>query len=389
MALPLGYNLRNLLVRRTATLMSMGGIALVVAVFVVVSALAEGFRAAVAETGSPDNVLVMRDGATSEIQSAMNREIVDLLRSLPEVARDASGRPVASVDMVLVVNHPRLGGEGSTNVTVRGVSGAYREVRPSLAIAEGRWFTPGSDEIVVGEALSRRVADCQIGGTVRQSGRGWKVVGIFRAEGTAHESEVWGDADVMLDAFQREVYQSVTLRLAEGRDSGALAALFGRDLRLKSLQAEREDRYYGKQSEDVTLFLRTLGIVVTAVMSIGAIFGAMNTMYASVAHRSREIGTLLAIGFHPTTIFLAFLVESLLLSAAGALAGCLLALPVDGLATGTSNWATFSEVAFQFRVTPGVLRGGLLFGLVMGFVGGALPALRAARSTIIAALRRT
>ncbi len=389
MALPLGYNLRNLLVRRTATLMSMGGIALVVAVFVVVSALAEGFRAAVAETGSPDNVLVMRDGATSEIESAMNREIVDLLRSLPEVARDASGRPVASVDMVLVVNLPRLGGEGSTNVTVRGVSGAYREVRPSLALAEGRWFTPGSEEIVVGEALSRRVADCQVGGTLKQSGRNWRVVGTFAAEGTAHESEVWGDADVMLDAFQREVYQSVTLRPSGGGGEAGLVAAFERDLRLKSLQAEREDRYYEKQSEDVTLFLRTLGIVVTVVMSIGAVFGAMNTMYASVAHRAREIGTLLAIGFGPSAIFLAFLVESLLLSAAGALLGCLLALPVDGLATGTSNWASFSEVAFQFRVTPGVLRGGLLFGLVMGVVGGALPALRAARSTIIAALRRT
>ncbi len=387
MALPLGYNLRNLLVRRTATLMSMGGIALVVAVFVVVSALAEGFRSAVSETGSPENVIVMRDGATSEIESAMNREVVDLLRSLPEVGRDAAGRPLASADMVLVVNHPRLGGEGSTNVTVRGVSGAWREVRPSLAIAAGRWFTPGSEEVVVGEALSRRVADCQIGGTLKQSGRAWKVVGTFTAEGTAHESEVWGDADVMLDAFQREVYQSVTLR-PSGGESGLVAA-FERELRLKSLQAEREDRYYAKQSEDVTLFLRTLGLVVTVVMSIGAIFGAMNTMYASVAHRSREIGTLLAIGFGPSAIFLAFLVESLLLAAAGALVGCLLAMPVDGLATGTSNWATFSEMAFELRVTPAVLRGGLLFGLVMGVVGGALPALRAARSTIVVVLRRT
>jgi putative ABC transport system permease protein len=384
-ALPISYNLRNLLVRRTATALTALGIAAVVAVFVCVLALAEGFRAALAGTGRADRVLVVRKGSDSEIASAIDRGAYNLLRALPGVRAAASGGPLAEGDMVIVVNLERRT-EGTTNVTVRGLSGAYRELRGEVAMREGRWFAPGSTEVVVGAALSERVKGCRVGDAIAAAGRSWTVVGIFEAGGGAFESEVWGDADVMLGAFQRRVLQSVTLGLEEGADLEALRARFASDPRLETFEIEREDRYYEKRSATLSGLLRTFGAFISIVMAIGAALGATNTMYAAVAARRREIGTLLAIGFGPTSIFLAFLAEALLLALLGSLLGCVLALPADGVATGTSD--QFREVAFRFRITPALLRDAIGFGLAMGAAGGALPAIRAARVPAVVAMSR-
>ncbi|MGQ0613665.1 MAG: ABC transporter permease [Planctomycetaceae bacterium] len=388
MALPLTYNLRSLLLRRTATLMTGAGIACVVAVFISVMGLAEGFRAAVATTGRADRALILRDGSSAEINSAIDRGAWDLLRTLPLIAAGPAGQPLATADMVIVLNHGKLPDGAPTNVTVRGMAGGYRALRAEVRLAQGAWFTPGSAEVMVGRALEGRLQDCRIGGTIRQAGRDWTVVGVFSAGGSAFESEIWGDAEVMLDAFDRRVFQSVTLGLRAPGDADALAELFAGDLRLKTLDATREDRYYEAQSGMLTGLIQGLGIFIGVLMAIGAVVGAMNTMYAAVAGRQREIATLLAMGFAPGAIFLSFLLESLLLSLAGSLLGCLLSLPVNGIATGTTNWATFSEVAFAFKITPSLFVSGILFGLVMGALGGALPALRAARMPAAAALTR-
>jgi len=387
-ALPLAYNLRSLFLRRTATLMTGAGIACVVAVFISVMALAEGFRAAVATTGRPDRALILRDGSTAEINSAIDRGAWDLLRTLPLVALGPAGRPLAAADMVLVLNHGKIPDGTPTNVTVRGMAGEYRALRAEVRLVEGAWFTPGSAEVMVGRALVGRLQDCRVGGMIRQAGRDWTVVGVFSAGGSAFESEIWGAAEVMLDAFERKVFQSVTVGLRVPGDAEALAELFAGDVRLKTLEGTREDRYYEAQSGMLTGLIRGLGVFIGVLMAIGAVVGAMNTMYAAVAGRRREIGTLLAMGFSPGAIFFSFLLESLLLALAGSLLGCLLSLPVNGIATGTTNWATFSEVAFAFKITPSLFLTGILFGLVMGVLGGALPALRAARLPAAAALTR-
>ncbi|MEQ8768531.1 MAG: FtsX-like permease family protein [Planctomycetota bacterium] len=388
MALPVSYNLRNLFVRRVATLMTAGGIACVVAVFIVVLALAEGFRQSVSKSGSPENAILLRDGATSELSSAIDVEAFAMIRTLPGVAQDADGQPLATGEVVLVINHPKLDDGEPTNVSARGVSANVMEVRPEVEIAEGRMFSPGSSEIIVGRALSQRIQDCQLGGVIRQVNRDWTVVGIFDAGDSAFESEIWGDVDVMRDAFKRRVYQSVTVRL---ENEGALEQIQARladDPRLKTLQAKREDAYYEEQAGPLSEFITYLGTAICIVMAVGAIVGAVNTMYAAVANRRREIGTLLAIGFGPFSVFLSFLFECLLICFVGGVLGCLLAWPIDGVRTGTTNWQTFSEMAFPFRVTPELMGIGILFALLMGLVGGVLPAYRAARQPVVEALRR-
>lgn len=387
MALPFRYNLRNLLVRRLATLMTAGGVACVVAVFVIVLALAQGFRQSVESSGSPANAIIMRDGATSELSSAIDLEAYARVRALPGIAVATDGSPLASGEVVLVINHPKLGNGEPTNVSARGVSANALAVRPDLEIVEGRAFTPGSSEIIVGKALSQRIQDCQLGGVIRQVNRDWKVVGIFSANDSAFESEIWGDVDVMRDAFRRRVFQSITVRLDGAGGLDTLRARFADDPQLKTFQVKREDVYYEEQAGPLSEFITILGTIVTVVMSIGAIVGAANTMYAAVAHRRREIGTLLAIGFSPFSIFFSFLLECLLIALVGGAAGCLLALPIDGVRTGTTNWQTFSEMAFPFEVTPGLMLAGIAFAAIMGLVGGALPAFRAARQQVVVALR--
>ncbi len=386
MGLILKYNLRSMLVRKATALMTAMGIAMVVAVFVMTLAIAQGFRATLVASGSPGNAIVMRKGATSENVSAVLKSELPMIESLPQVARDADGRPLASPELVVIISRPRVSDGKPANVPLRGVGPRAFDVRDAVRFVEGRRFTPGTREINVGLLAVRRFGGLSLGSTVSFGSARWTVVGVFTADDAEFESEVWGDVDLMIPAFQRNEYQSVTVRLAEPSAFESFAAALEDDPRL-NLRAQREPDYYAAQSQGMTTVIRIFGTFVTLILSIGAMFGAMNTMYAAVAYRTREVGTLRALGFPRTTIVAAFLVESVALALVGGIIGCVLALPVHGLSTGTTNMASFSEVAFKFRITPGLLAGGLVFAVVMGALGGLLPALRAARIPVSRALR--
>lgn len=387
MRLPLQYNLRNLVVRRTMTLMTAGGIALVVAVLVLTLALAHGFSATLVATGRADNAIVLRGGATSEMMSSLSRESARIVAADPAVARGPDGEPLAQPEMVVLVNLLRRGDPGaSSNVSVRGVDPQVFALRPDIRLREGRMLRPGMDEVLVGRKLDRRFEGCGLGETLRMGGRDWRVVGTFDAGGSGFDSEIWGDREAFLPAFDRVEYSSLTLRLTDPARLADLLSRLQADPRVHAEpQIERE--YYRLQSQQLAGVIRALGLFLVVVMAAGAVFGALNTMYAAVGSRSREIATLLALGFPPRAILASFLVESVLLCLIGGVLGCLLALPVHGVSTGTTNWASFSEVAFEFRISPGILAIGLLASVVLGLVGGYFPARAAARRTVSEALR--
>jgi ABC-type lipoprotein release transport system permease subunit len=385
---PIIYNLRHLLVRKVSTVLTALGIAMVVFIFTSMLAFVQGFRVALVATGRADNALVMRGGATSEIESYLDREDASMIRALPEIARDAGGEPLASADLVTVISRPKRGApDEPANVSVRGVSPAAFALHPAVRVVEGRSFAPGLAEVIVGKSLSRRIADTSVGDRIRFGGQEWQVVGIFEAEGTAYESEIWGDAELFLPAFDRPGFQSVTVRLADPGRFDAFKQRMESDPQLE-VQVLREPDYYRRQSKTVASLLTTLSVFIGVVMSVGAVFGALNTMYAAVGSRTREIGTLLAIGFTPGAVLRSFLLESLLLAGAGGAAGVLLALAVShGRSTGTTNWSSFSELTFRVTVSPGVVVAGLGFALLRGAVGGLWPARRAARMRVAEAVR--
>jgi putative ABC transport system permease protein len=386
MGLVTSYNLRSLVVRKGTAIMTAMGIAMVVAVFVMTLAIAQGFRATLVASGSPQNAIIMRKGSTSENVSVVLKPQLALIETYPQIARSPEGRPLASPELVVIISLPRLSDNQPANVPVRGVGPQAYDVRENLSFVEGRRLMPGTREINVGRQAVGRFGGLGLGSQVKFGSATWTVVGLFEADDASFESEVWGDVELMLPAFQRNEYQSVTVKLADVSAYESLAAALAADPRL-SLRAHREQEYYAEQSAMMTTVIRVFGIFVTAILSIGAMFGAMNTMYAAVAYRTREIGTLRALGFSRPRIVTAFLAESVALALAGGVVGCLVALPVHGLSTGTTNPVSFSEVAFKFRITPALLVGGLLFSGVMGAVGGLLPALRAARIPVSRALR--
>jgi ABC-type lipoprotein release transport system permease subunit len=329
---------------------------------------------------------VLRKGATAETVSAVLRPDVPLIESLPQIARDPNGRPLSSSELVVIIALPRQTDNQPANVPVRGVSPRAFAVRDSIKFVEGRPFTPGTREINVGRLAVGRFKGLALGSDVKFGAATWKVTGIFTADDAAFESELWGDVDLMMPAFQRDGYQSMTVRLADPSMFESFKATIEGDPRLH-LVPQREQDYYAEQSRALTTVIRVFGAFVTLILSIGAMFGAMNTMYAAVAYRTREIGTLRALGFSRFRIVTAFLAESIALAMVGGVIGCILALPVHGLSTGTTNFTSFSEVAFKFRITPALMVGGLLFSAVMGAVGGLLPAIRAARIPVARALR--
>ena len=386
MGLITNYNLRSMIVRKGTAAMTAGGIAMVVSVFVMTLAIAQGFKATLVASGSPGNAIVLRKGATAETLSAVLRSDVPIIESLPQVARGADGRAVSSPELVTIVALPRQTDDQPANVPVRGVGLKAFEVRDTLKFVEGRRFTPGTREVNVGRLAKGRFKGLTVGSDLKFGSSTWQVVGVFTADDAAFESEVWGDVDVMMPAVQRNGYQSITVRLADPSMFDSFEAAVKGDPRLY-LQAKRELEYYAEQSQAMTTVIRVFGTFVTLILSIGAMFGAMNTMYAAVAYRTREIGTLRALGFSRLRIVGAFLAESVALALVGGIIGCLLALPVHGLSTGTTNMASFSEVAFKFRITPALIAGGLLFAALMGAAGGLLPALRAARIPVARALR--
>ena len=384
MAVPLSYNVRSLYIRRKTTLLAVGGIAVVIAVMIVLIAMANGFRAALGATGSPINAIVTQRGSNSELSSRITREHAQVLSHDPRVLQDANGRALSSPELVVVANMRRKDGV-DINVAVRGVSPMAFAVRTGITVASGRSLQPGLDEVIVGRQAFERLAGMEIGNTFKLQRRNWKVVGVFDANGSAFESEIWGDADAVGPAFNRDGYHSVTLRMRDPSMIGSLDSDLERDPRLQ-VQVEDERTYYEKQSGIVSGQLLGLAVFVAIIMGVGAVFGAMNTMYALVAARTREIGTLRALGFSRASILTAFVVESTFLAAVGGALGCLLALPVSGMsaAAGGSN---FSEVAFAFRISGLSLAAGMVLAVLMGFAGGLLPAFRAARMPITAALK--
>ena len=386
MAIPIQYSLRNLWTRRLTTAMTAAGLALVVFVFAAVLMLAHGLERTLVTTGAPDNVLVVRRSATSEVQSFLAREQTRTIATSSEIATGADGAPLAGADTVAIINLPKRGTGRPSNVQIRGASPQATVLRPQVKLVEGRMWRPGSSEVVVGRATASRFQGAGLGETMRFALRDWTVVGIFDAGGRAFDSEIWVDADQMMQAFRRTVFSSVLLRLRDPAEFDALKARLEADPRL-TVDVRRETAYYGAQSEVMANFIRVLGLMVTVIFSLGAVIGAMITMYAAVANRTTEIGTLRALGFPRRAIWTAFVVEALALSAAGWLLGILAASGLQVVSISAMNFATFTEIAFRFTLSPAITLQSLIFALIMGLFGGVLPAVRASRLGIVQALR--
>jgi putative ABC transport system permease protein len=387
MAIPLTYNLRSLKVRWTSTVVAVLGIAGTVGVFVAMLSLARGFEATLVASGSPRNAIVRRAGATSEMDSVILIDQVRVIEDAPNVARGSAG-PLVSPEVVVIAAFPLKSTGTDANVQVRGVSTKVLAVRDSVKIVAGRFFQPGLNELVMGRNVAGSYVGFELGRTVRFGGSTWTVVGVFDAGGSAFDSELWCDANVLNQAYlrPRNPFQSVTVRLTSPEALTGFKDALTSDPRV-TVQVDREIEYYEKQSRLLTTLIVVLGTIVAAVMGIGAVFGALNTMYSAVAERSREIATMRALGFGVGSVVTSFLLEALCIALLGGLLGCLAVLPLNGLTTGAMNWQTFSHLAFAFRVTPLLLAWGLMFALLMGLVGGVPPAIRAARQRIALALR--
>lgn len=388
MGIPYYYSLRNLWTRRLTTCLTAAGMAMVVYVFAATLMLAEGLRKTLVETGSHDNVVVIRKAAGSEVQSGIDRLQASIVESLPEVAIGADGRPLLAKEMVVLINLLKRGTNKPANVVIRGIGPQSLVLRPQVKLREGRMPHPGSAEVVAGASIARRFKGGGMGETLHFGMRDWTVVGVFDAGTTGFNSEIWGDADQLMQAFRRPVYSSVLFRLRDSSQFETVSQGIEGDPRL-TLEAKRETRYYLDQSEAMARFLRILGVTLTIIFSLGAVIGAMITMYAAVANRTVEIGTLRALGFGKGSILLAFILESLFLGLLGGVAGLFAASFMQLITISTMNWATFSELAFNFTMTGEIVWKSLIFSLVMGFVGGVLPAFRAARMNIVDALRAT
>lgn len=387
MQLPLKYILRSSISRRLTTAITVVGIALVVFVFTAVLMMANGVQKTLRATGSDDNLLVARKAAMSEIMSIMDREAAGIIVNLPQVARAADGTPVSSKEVVVIINMGKLGGEGISNVTVRGVEEAAFQLRPQVRIVEGRMFRWGAREVVAGAGITKRFVGAQIGEKIKFGGDVWTVVGLFDANGSGFDSELWGDLNQIADAFRRSSFSTVTMRMKDPDDLDSVVRAFENDNRLQYFVAKREKKFFEEQSEMMATFIRILGIFITVIFSTGSTIGAMITMYGSVANRTTEIGTLRALGFFRRSILLAFLLESLTLAFAGGLVGLGIASVLQFFTISTLNFGSFSELAFSFALSPSIVASALGFSLLMGLIGGFLPALRAARLDIIQALR--
>jgi ABC-type lipoprotein release transport system permease subunit len=385
MKIPFVYNLRSVAQRPVSTAMTALGVALVVAVFVAMLALANGFRAALVKTGSPSNVIVLRRGADSELSSGVSRESARLIATDPRIAAGVDGRPLVSPEVFVVINIPRAVGEGVNNVVARGVNNEALAVR-NIRVTAGRMFESGRSEIIIGKKIVPRFAHTAIGETLRFANRDWVVVGHFEAGGSALESEIWGENEQFMPVFRGEVFQSVIFRLRDPASFDEVKRSLEGDQRLQ-VQAQRESAFYIGQSTLLTRILTFLAIMITSIMAVGAVFGAVNTMYAAVSSRTPEIAVLLTLGFPPRSVLASFLAESAAIALLGGVIGGLLTLPINGIVTSTTNWNSFSEVAFAFRVTPALLLSGAIFAVVMGVVGGFFPAWRAARLQVVQALR--
>jgi putative ABC transport system permease protein len=387
MAIPIIYNIRSVKARWTSSIVAVLGIAGTVGVFVAMLSLARGFRATLVSSGSADNAIVMRAGATSEMMSGIPLEEVKILQDAPGVARN-SDVPLVTSEVVVVAPFPLRATGTDANVQVRGVSANVLTIRKNIRIAQGRTFQPGLAELIVGKNASTSYSGLTVGNTVNFGGGHWQVVGVFDAGGSSFDSEVWCDARVLDDVYKRpsNIFQSATVHLSSADAYEQFKDAVTSDRRL-NVDVSREIDYYAKQSTRMTQLITILGGLVAFVMAIGAVFGALNTMYSAVSERGREIATMRALGFGGGAVVFSFLVEALLISFIGGAIGCIAVLPLNGLTTGTMNWQTFSHLAFAFRITPPLLVGGIIFALLMGLLGGLPPAMRAAWRPVAVALR--
>ncbi|HTR82721.1 MAG TPA: ABC transporter permease [Bacteroidota bacterium] len=387
MKIPLSYNIRNLWARRLTMSLTTGGITLVVFVFAAVLMLAEGVKQTLVSTGSDDNVIVIRKSAQSELVSAIGRESVANISTFPEVATNADGKPMATADVVSIINLNKKGTKDMANVLVRGVSPGALGIRPQVKLKEGRMFQQGSTEIVIGNAVSSQFDGTEIGHQIQIGTGMWTIVGVFDAGRSGFASEIWADADQLMLAFNRPVYSTMTVKLKSVNDFAAFKNRLEGDQRLAELEPKREKAFYEEQSQGLAGFIRVLGLIITIIFSAGAMIGAMITMYAAVANRTVEIGTMRALGFRRKSILAAFLIEAMAISLIGGAIGLAMASLLEFVSFSTTNFTSFTELAFGFHLTPWIAGWTLLFALVMGVVGGFLPAVRASRLDIISALR--
>jgi ABC-type antimicrobial peptide transport system permease subunit len=386
MAIPVYYSVRNVGARKLTTLLTAGGMALVVFVFTAMQMLAAGLQKTLVETGSPDNILVIRKGSETEVQSAVSRERAAIIETQPGLARRGDGAPLVSKETVVLINLVKRGSDKPSNVVIRGVGDLGLVIRPQVRMVAGRLFAPGTSEIIAGGAVARQFNGAGIGETLRFGQRDWTVVGIFDGGGSAFDSEIWGDAEQLMQAFRRTAYSSVIAKLAGTDALGPITDALENDPRL-TLEVKPETVFYAEQSRALSTFLSIFGTALSIIFSLGAVIGATITMYASVASRVTEIGTMRALGFGRGAVLACFLLEALALGLVSGVAGVLLASLMQSLSFSTTNFQSFAELAFNFTLTPGIAARAVAFACAMGVVGGFLPSVRAARMNIVDALR--
>jgi putative ABC transport system permease protein len=375
--IPFKYNLRSIVVRRVGTLMTVLGVALTVSVFIAILAMVQGIQGTFVDTGEPLNLLVIRKGSQSETNSFFDREIKGVIET-------TSGVSVVSGEIIILLNQERVGG-GATNVVLRGISDKSMELRPRVKLVDGRMFKPGLREVVISKTISGKFKNMSMGDKVKIGRTTWDIVGLIDASNTAYDSEVWGDYNEVSGEFERPIYSTLLMRVSDQSVIGPVMDRIANDQRIK-LDVFREQQYFANQTSTATP-IKVLAYVVAVIMAIGSCFAVMNTMYAATAYRAREIATLRVLGFKRRTILASFMLESLVLSILGGIVGILLALPVNGLTSGTMNFQSFSEVVFKFRITPQLMFDAMIFAAVMGVIGGLLPARTAARMQIVRAMR--
>lgn len=385
MAIPIKYNIGNLLSRKVSSVMTILGIGVVIAVMVAMLALYNGVQQALVSSGSKDNLMVLREGAQTESTSWVTREKFNIIRSLPGIARSREGDALVSPELVIIFKLPRRDNPTGSNINVRGVTPKAFEIRPYIKMVKGRMFRSGLNEVVVSRRMQKRFVDLDPGDKFKSGTQTWTVVGVFDAKGTSFDSEIWADLDTLALTQKRPQYSSVLLRPASASAFQPIADAISTDTRLK-LQSKTEEKYYEDQTSGL-LGIKILVTIVTFFMVLGAILGAMNTMFSAVASRKRELATMRALGFRRRDVLLSVVLEAIVVSGLAGVIGVLLALPVNGIATGTANFVTFSEVAFNFNISPGVAGFAVALAIVAGVIGGLLPAISAARLPITRALR--
>lgn len=386
MPLLISYSGRNVLARKLTTVLTLSGIALVVFVFSGMLMLIHGLKQTLVGTGYDDNCIAIRRASETEIQSIIDREMAGVIRTDPAIAIDSEGLPLCTSEILVLINQPKRQSDKPSNVPVRGVMETSWTIRPDLKLVEGRMWKAGTSEIIAGAKVAQTFRGCGMGETVRFGMREWTVVGIFSSAGSGFESELWGDVDQLMDAFGRPVFSSLTMKLNSPEDLSAMKSRLENDPRL-TIELKAEKEYYADQTRTLTAIISILGVAISIVFSLGAMVGAMITMYASVAGRTVEIGTLRALGFSRRSVLSTFLIESVIISLLGGVIGVTAAFFLRYLSVSTTNWDTFAELAFSFEMSPSIAAISLLFAIVMGIVGGFLPAVGAARLRIVSALR--